>query len=192
MITKIIMLVCAGIFIMITFIDKDDDKAALAIKYGALYPLRVETKKEYWRLLTANFVHIDIMHLVMNLYGIYYLGSFFESYLGAMAYLYLIVVSCLTTTGLTYVMALKNPHLENRITLGASGIFYGYFGAMIALGFLFQGPYLRLLESFLSVIIINIAFTLLNPRISKTGHLGGLLGGFIAIAILIVTGLCVY
>jgi rhomboid protease GluP len=192
MITKGIILICIVLFVCINFIDKSGDKATLAIKYGALFPPRVEFKKEYWRLLSANFVHIDLIHIAMNLSGIYYLGDFFERYLGPIPYIYLVVVSGLTTTGLTYVVYLRNKELENKITLGASGIFYGYLGAMIALGVLFQGYYLTLLKSFMAVIVINVAFTFMNPKISRTGHLGGLIGGFIATAILIVTGLCVY
>ncbi|MFV0394971.1 MAG: rhomboid family intramembrane serine protease [Coprobacillaceae bacterium] len=192
MITKAIMLICVIIYVCINFIEKDSDKASLAIKYGALYPPRVEIKKEYWRLLTSNFVHVDILHIAMNLYGIYYLGTFFEMYLGTFPYIYLVLVSCLATTGLTYIMALKDYSLENKITLGASGIFYGYLGAMIALGVLLQGVYLDLLKDYMMVIVINIAFTFMNVRVSKTGHLGGLFGGFIAVAVLIWTGICVY
>lgn len=192
MITGIIILLCAVIFISINWIEKDPDKSRLAIKYGALYPPHVEIRKEYWRLITANFVHVDILHMVMNLYGIYYLGGFFERYLGTVPYIYLVLVSCLATTGLTYIAALRNQRLENTITLGASGIFYGYLGAMIGMGVIFQGYYLTFLQSYMSVIVINIAFTLLNSRISKTGHLGGLLGGFLAIAMLIGMGICVY
>lgn len=186
------MIICIIIFVCINFIDKDNDKAEAAIKYGALYLPRVEFKKEYWRLLTANFVHVDFLHIVMNLYGIYYLGTFFEEYLGVMPYIYLIVITCLATTGLTYILTLRNRVLENKITLGASGIFYGYLGAMIALGILFQGYYLVLLRNFASVIVINIVFTLFNSKTSTSGHLGGLVGGFVATAILIVTGICVY
>lgn len=192
MITIGIMVICIIIFVCINLIEKDGDKASLAIKYGAFYPPRVEFKKEYWRLITANFVHVDILHIAMNLYGIYYLGTFFERYLGVGPYIYLVLVSCLCTTGLTYILTLKNPALDNKITLGASGIFYGYLGAMIALGVLFQGYYLTLLKSFVSVIVINIVFTLFNSRTSTSGHIGGLIGGFVAIAILIVTGICVY
>jgi len=187
MVTNIIILICIIIFVCINFIE--EDKVAGAIKYGALYPPKVELKKEYWRLITANFVHIDIFHIVMNIYGIYYMGRFFEQYLGTIQYLYFIIVCCLMTTGVTYLVALKNRRLENTITLGASGIFYGYLGAILAMGTWFQGPYVKLLSMYMGVIMMNIVFTLLNPRISKTGHFGGFIGGFIALTILFLAGL---
>jgi rhomboid protease GluP len=187
MVTNLIILICIIIFGCINLLE--DDKIAGAIKYGALYPPKVELKREYWRIITANFVHIEIFHIVMNLYGIYYLGSFFEQYLGTVLYLYLVIFCCLSTTGTTYIIALKNRRLENTITLGASGIFYGYLGALIAMGMWFQGQYIRLVSAYLGVIMMNIVFTLLNPRISKTGHFGGLIGGFIAISILVMAGM---
>lgn len=192
MITNGIIIVCIIIFVLINFIEKDSDKGSLAIKYGALYPAKLTYQKEYWRIFTANFVHVDFLHIFMNMYCIYYLGSFFEQFLGTVSYIYLIIMSALGTSLLTYFMTLKNPRLENVITLGASGLFYGYLGAMITMGLIFQGPFLELLKSYMYIIIINLAFTFLNARVSKTGHIGGLLGGALAMVMLIITGICVY
>lgn len=189
-ITNGIILICVIIFIVIHVKEKDMGEGA--IKYGALYPPRVSIKKEYWRLLTANFVHVDFLHIFMNMYAIYYLGNFFEMMLGTLPYIYLVAMSALGTSLLTYLASLKNSRLENTITLGASGIFYGYLGAMIMMGVLFQGVYLLWLQSYIYVIVMNLALTLFNPRISKTGHLGGLLGGILAMLILIGTGICTY
>lgn len=192
-ITLAILIICIMMYIIINFIDKSNEKSALAIKYGAFYPPRVEYKKEYWRFLTANFIHVDIVHLFMNCYGIYYLGgTFFEPYLGSFAYLYLILVSGIFSNIMTYVYSYYNRGYENMITLGASGIFYGFLGAIVTLGLVFQGPFLLILKEFTYVIVINIIFTLLNKNVSRTGHLGGLIGGIIAMLMLIITGVCVY
>ena len=192
-VTISIIVICILIYIVIHFIDKSDEKNALAIKYGAFYPPRIEYKKEYWRFLTANFVHVDIAHLFMNCYGIYYLGgTFFEPYLGTYAYLYLVLVSGVLSNCVTYIYTYYNRSYENIITLGASGIFYGFLGAIVTLGLVYKGPFLMILREFLFVILLNIAFTLLNKNVSKTGHLGGFIGGVIATLILIFTGICVY
>lgn len=192
-ITLAIIIISIIIYVMINFIHKDSDKIDLAIRYGAFYLPRIEYKKEYWRFLTANFVHIDIAHLFMNCYGIYYLGgTFFEPYLGTYAYLYLVLFSGICSYIVTYLCSYYNRRYENVVTLGASGIFYGFLGAIVTLGLIFQGPFLMILREFVVVIIVNIAFTLLNKNISKTGHLGGFIGGVIATLILIVTGVCVY
>lgn len=154
---------------------------------------KIETQKEYWRFISANFVHVDIAHLFMNCYGIYYLGgTFFEPYLGSAAYLYLIAVAGIMSHVVTYVYTYYHRQYENVVTLGASGIFYGFLGAIVTLGLVYQGPFLLLLKQFALVIIINVAYTLFNKNISKTGHLGGFLGGVVATLILIMAKICVY
>lgn len=192
MITNTILLICITIFILIQVVDKDPSPTTKAIKYGAFYLPNIEIKQEYWRFITANFVHVDPLHLFFNGYALYYMGSIFEGYFESWQYLYVILFSCLATTGVTYLYARKRPYMANQITLGASGIFYGFLGVIIALGVLFGGVYLQVLRSFMPMIVINVVFTLWNSRVSKTGHLGGFLGGFIATALLIVTGLCTY
>ncbi len=170
MITNLIILICIIIFIIINFIDKSDDKSSLAIKYGAFYMPRIDVKKEYWRFITANFVHIDIVHIFMNVYSIYYLGGrFFEPLLGSGQYFYLVLISCIATSGACYYQGKKFINSYNTITLGASGIFYGFLGAMISLGIFVGGDFYMLLKSYMYIIVINIAFTFLNGRVSKAG-----------------------
>lgn len=192
-VTLAIIMICIIIYVIIHFIDKSEEKNVLAIKYGAFYAPKIEIQKQYWRFLTANFVHVDIAHLFMNCYGIFYLGGrFFEPYLGIYVYMYLVLFSGICSSIVTYLYIYYNRSYENIITLGASGIFYGFLGAMVTLGVVFQGPFLRILEEFIFVIIVNVAYTLLNKNVSKTGHLGGFIGGVIAMLMLIVTGVCVY
>ena len=67
------IVISVAIYVIINFIDHSDEKSALAIKYGAFYPPKIEYKQEYWRFLTANFVHVDLVHIFMNCYALYYL-----------------------------------------------------------------------------------------------------------------------
>lgn len=192
-ITLGMILICVVIYVIINFIDHSDEKSALAIKYGAFYPPKIEYKQEYWRFLTANFVHVDLVHVFMNCYALYYLGgTFFEPFLGSLEYIYLIVVSGIVSYIVTYVISQKDVRYQNTITLGASGIFYGFLGAIVTLGVVFKGPFLMILRQFIPVIAINVIFTLVDKNISKTGHLGGFIGGALAILVLIGSGLCVY
>ena len=188
MITNIIILLSLIIFVIINFIDKSDDKLSLSIKYGAFYLPRIEVNKEYWRFITANFVHVDFVHIFMNVYCIYNLGHFFEMVLGTGQYLYLVLITCLFTSGACYFQGKKLVSTYNTVTLGASGIFYGYLGAMIALGLFVGGYFDYLLREYLYVILINVVFTLTSRQVSKAGHLGGLVGGFLAMVILIIVG----
>lgn len=188
MVTNLIILICILIFIYIHFISHSD-KYETAMKLGALYPPYVRNNHEYYRLFTNHFIHIDFLHCFMNVYCIYALGSFFESLLGTMGYIVLILCSMLTGSLMTMSASSISNRVDSSITIGASGIFYGYLGAMIALAILYNGIFMDLLSSYASVIVINFALTLFNKGISKTGHFGGALGGFIAIVLLMVIGL---
>lgn len=184
MITNIYLLICAGIFIYINFISQED-KLSCAMKLGAFYPPNIRENKEYWRFVMCNFIHIDFLHFFMNAYALYQLGHFFESILGTGPYLFLVIVSMLLSSLLCYSAAEVSTQYDHTVTIGASGVVFGFFGAMCALGFFMGGAYMDLLESFLNVIIINLLFTFFNRQISKTGHLGGLIGGIASIVVLL-------
>lgn len=184
MITKIFIIICIVLFLMIKSNEKYSSKQELAIRYGALYPPKIIYEKEYWRFVNANVIHLDFMHIFMNLYAIYYLGDFFETLLKVDGYLLLMGCSGFMASYLTYQLAKRDNRYMHTITLGASGIFYGYLGAMIALAILFGGNFVYLLQRYSYIIVINIGFTFLNRNISKTGHIGGMIGGFLAILII--------
>lgn len=184
MITNIFLLICAGIFIYINFINQGD-KITCALRLGAFYPPNIREKKEYWRFIACNFIHIDFFHFLMNAYAMYQLGGFFEYILGPMNYFFLIVISMVLSSLMCYSAAEVSTRYDWTITLGASGIVYGFFGAICALGYLVGGAYASLLQEFLYVILINVMYTIMNPRISKTGHLGGFVGGIVGIVILL-------
>ena len=187
MITILIIIICTIIFLYIN-IFKKDDKGRTAMKLGAFYPPYVRDQHQYYRMITCHFIHVDFMHWFMNMYCIYSLGSFFEGLLGTIGYLVLILLSMLTASFMCLSVANLNNRYERTITIGASGIFYGYLGAIIGLALLKGGGYIYLLREFMFVILINIFFTLFNQNISKTGHLGGMIGGIMAIIVLVFIG----
>ncbi|MEG0367258.1 MAG: rhomboid family intramembrane serine protease [Coprobacillus sp.] len=183
MITNIYLIICAAIFIYINFINKDD-KLLCALKLGAFYPPNVRDNKEYYRFFMCNFIHIDFFHFLLNGYALYDLGRFFEAILGPVPYLLLIIISMFLSAMLCYSASQVSTRYDNTITLGASGVVYGFFGAIVALGILAQGTYGALLQNFMYIILINVLYTFMNKQISKTGHLGGFIGGVLAIVIL--------
>jgi membrane associated rhomboid family serine protease len=123
---------------------------------------------EYWRLLTAAFLHYGPFHLVMNMLALWWFGSLLEQRIGAGKYLLLYVVSGLAGSAGALILDPLVP------TVGASGAIFGILGAGFVLerqrDYVFGG-------SALAIIVINLVFTFSISNISIGAHIGGLIGG---------------
>lgn len=138
---------------------------------GALFgPLVADG--EWWRLLTAAFLHYGPIHLGMNMLAVWWIGRPLEDALGPVRYLLLYLVSGLAGSAGALI---ANP---TAVTVGASGAIFGILGAAIVLER--QRTYV-LGGSAITLLVLNLAFTFAVPGISIGGHLGGLAGGALAI-----------
>ena len=139
--------------------------------HGVLYGPLVE-QGDWWRLLTAAFLHYGPVHLILNMVGLYWFGSLLEERIGAARYLMLYLVSGLA--GSAGALLWSNGFLTP--TVGASGAIFGILGAGLVLerqrDYVFGG-------SAMGVIVINFVLTFSISSISKGGHIGGLLGGIL-------------
>lgn len=125
----------------------------------------------WWRLVTAEFLHGNLLHIALNMFVLYLIGSAVESYLGPSRYLALYAVSGLAGSAGALVVTPNSP------TVGASGAIYGIFGAWFIIEYLETGT---LAGQALTVIAINLALTFTIPNVSWGGHVGGLIGGVLA------------
>ena len=130
MITYIFMAICIAVFVYINYFSKDN-KTSEAMHLGALYTPYVKNRGEYWRFITSAFIHTEFLHLFMNMYCIFYLGRMFETMLGPVRYLILVLVSIVMSSLATYYYSYRDSNVDNSITIGASGLFYGFLGAFI-------------------------------------------------------------
>lgn len=126
---------------------------------------------DWWRLITAAFLHGNLVHLGLNMLALYWLGSMVELFLGPVRYLALYVVSGLAGSAGALLMTPTAP------TVGASGAIFGIMGALLVIEYRQTG---QLAGQALSLIAINLLFTVSIPGISIGGHLGGLAGGLLA------------
>jgi membrane associated rhomboid family serine protease len=140
-------------------------------RHGALFgPLVAEG--EWWRLLTAAFLHYGPIHLGMNMLALWWIGRPLEDALGPLRYLLLYLVSGLAGSAGALIAS------PTAVTVGASGAIFGILGAAIVLER--QRTYV-LGGSAITLLVVNLGFTFLVPGISIGGHLGGLAGGALAI-----------
>ena len=126
---------------------------------------------DWWRLLTAAFLHGSILHIGFNMFVLYVVGSAVESFMGPMRYLALYLVSGLAGSAGALVV---NP---TEVTVGASGAIYGIFGALLIIEYSQTGS---LAGQAMTLIAINLALSFTIPGISWGGHIGGLIGGILA------------
>jgi membrane associated rhomboid family serine protease len=130
---------------------------------------------EYWRILTAGFLHAGLFHLLFNMFALYILGTLIEPAVGRLRF------------GLIYFAALLAGSfgallIDSGPTVGASGAIFGLMGAALVV---MRSRGISPLESGLGVWLgLNLLITFTVPNISIGGHIGGLVGGTLAALLL--------
>lgn len=131
---------------------------------------------EYWRLLTAGFLHFSLIHVAINMFSLYILGRDVEITLGTARFIAIYFTSLLGGSAL--VMLFGDPLALNA---GASGAIFGLMGATLVVVLKAKIP----AAGFLGVIGLNVVLSFTIPNISIWAHMGGLLfGALSAIGIL--------
>jgi membrane associated rhomboid family serine protease len=147
-------------------------------QHGALVGVLV-ANGDWWRLVTAMFLHGSIIHLGTNMLFLWWIGGPVEQALGRARFALLYFVSGLS--GGAGVLLFAHYDLFDTTpltpTVGASGALFGILGA--ALVFERQRVYV-LGGSALGIIVLNFVFTFTISNISVGGHIGGLIGGALA------------
>ncbi len=124
-----------------------------------------------WQLLTNAFLHLDLLHLLLNMVAVYVLGPQLEGLLGRARFLALYLVSALSASALVMWAA---PQFQ--ATLGASGAVFGLFAAYLVVALKVKAP----LQPILVILGVNLLITVVGRGfISWQGHLGGFLGGIL-------------
>ncbi len=143
---------------------------------------------EWWRLVTAGFLHYGVWHLVLNLLGILILGLYVERVWGRMrlAFCY---ASAMVGANL-FALAVVDAHPEAQIVMvGASGGVMGLLGASLAFAaaawFRDRVAVLkRQIGAFLTVLVAQSVFDYFLPQVSSTLHLAGFAIGFLTALVL--------
>ena len=174
-ITKTIIMINVAVFIMTEFVARKGNSVVSQGNLG-LNPIYID-QGEWWRLFTSGFLHFSLIHIGFNMLILYRLGETFERTLGPWRFIAL-YTTCLLGGAAGAVVV--DP--INGLTGGASGAVFGLAAAaVIALrqrGVSFNnsqwGP----------LLLVNLVLTFTLNGVSKGGHIGGLLFGLVAGAII--------
>lgn len=123
---------------------------------------------QWYRLLTAMFLHGNYIHILFNMLSLWWIGGPLEAALGRARYLALYFASGLAGGALTYLVA-----APNQASLGASGAIFGLFGATAVLMRRLRYD----MRPVIALLVINLVITFGWAHIAWQAHIGGLVAG---------------
>lgn len=131
---------------------------------------------QYWRFFTPMFLHADEVHLIVNCYSLYVLGTQVEKLYGHARFAAIYLVSGIMGCIASFAFSINQ-------SVGASGAIFGLLGAMLF--FAVKRPSLlksRFGANLITMLVINLTYGFMNSQIDNHAHLGGLIGGFLTTA----------
>ena len=159
-VTRAILITCVSIFALSLLMG------GFALAYGMI-PIAI-AQGEWWRLLTSTLLHGSILHLLFNMYALYWLGPQLERSLGHIRFAALYVLSALGGSVASYWFSDLRT-----VSVGASGAIFGLITATIVIG-----REMRTDVSQLVVLLgINVVIGFLQPGIDWRAHFGGAITG---------------
>ena len=174
-VTYSLILINIIIFILMYIFGGGSTDIPTLYKFGAITKVSVVGFHEYYRIITAAFLHIGILHLAVNMYALRILGmqveNFFGHYKFGVIYLYSAIFGSLMS--LIFMS-------DSSIAAGASGAIFGLLGAMLYFGYHYRS-YLgnSLLIQIFPIILLNLFIGFSISGIDSAAHIGGLIGGLL-------------
>lgn len=173
---KVFLVINVAIWLLMTLAGGSENPEVL-IQFGANFsPLIVQG--EIWRLFTANFLHIGVLHLAFNSFALNALGQEAEALFGSPRFIVIYLLAGLSGSIFSFGL-----HTGVALSAGASTAIFGLVGALISF-FVRNRKHFgsvggRRLNSYIGIAALNLFIGLSVPGIDNLGHIGGFLGGSI-------------
>jgi membrane associated rhomboid family serine protease len=150
---------------------------------GALFPPAIAHTTvlpehgQYWRLISAMFLHAGILHIAMNMYALYLFGYLIEGAFGWVRFLAIYFIAGFLASVASFTFG---PVIE--VGVGASGAIFGLLGSWIAHNYRRRGTAMAEanLRWALMLILLNVVIAFSFRAIDWRAHLGGVIAGFLA------------
>lgn len=165
-------------FLFLTLHGRTEYDMDLMLRYGAVYEPLIFQEHQYYRLLTACFMHFGIEHLVNNMLVLFVTGGYLEQALGHVRYLILYLtagvlanlISCFWNAGLG----------EAVVSAGASGAVFAVVGGLLWVALRNRGRLGNLtLRQLLIMAVLSFYLGFTEGGVDNAAHLGGLVSGFL-------------
>ena len=176
-ISNMFLLIQIILFIMMTLRGGSTNPAVL-VYYGAKYNPFIVILHQYWRFITPIFLHIGMEHLLMNSIFLYFLGNQLERIVGPVRFFGIYLLSGITGNVASFAF-------NSSISAGASTSLFGLFGIILYLSTKHKYIYYfrELGMQYKALLIMNLVSSIFLSRVDVYGHIGGLVGGYIATGI---------
>ena len=149
-------------------------------RLGSLDFYSVINKGEFWRLIAALFLHYNPLHLIFNLLALYVIGPPLERIIGFIRFTGCYLIAGVGSTAGVVLLTLAKV-INPSDLVGASGCIMGIVGVWA--GFLLRHrdtwQAKQRLLNILMIIVVQVVFDILTPRVSTSAHLCGLITGFL-------------
>lgn len=156
--------------------------------FGAQYNDAVAAG-QWWRIVTAAFLHGGLLHIMFNMYALYLFGPGIERQVGSPAFLALYLGAAMLGGAAYYLpYALGSGGVGPAV--GASGAVFGLFGAALVGAFRARSTAAGAagFRQLLTLLAINLALPLLVPNIAWQAHVGGLVAGVVVAGLWALVG----
>jgi membrane associated rhomboid family serine protease len=156
-----------------------DSTSGSVFRDGALFGPYVAAG-DWWRIVTAGFMHAGFLHIAFNMYFVYFLGTLMEPAIGRLRFGVLYAVSLLGGSLGALLLDFSSP------AVGASG---AAFGLLVGGILLMRSRGIDPMNSGLVLtLVLNLAITFIIPGISIGAHIGGIIAGGIGAVLLFEVG----
>ncbi len=170
------------IFLLMELLGDSED-AGFVLRWGGIYPPLIAENHQWWRLMAAGFLHFGPEHLVNNMLILYCMGDRLEHAAGHGRMLAIYLLSLLGGSLLSCGVMLVTG--DYAIAAGASGAIYGVIGGVLWIVLRHHGHYAGIsTKRMLFMLLLTVYYGFTSADIDNWGHIGGLLVGFCATAIL--------
>ncbi len=185
-----LLLLNLGVFGLETIRGGSENLRTL-LRMGALWPPAVLEHAQWYRLLTALFLHFGPVHLAMNLLGLAVIGPWVEKMLGRVRYT-LVYFGAGIGSMAAVLGFIRWGWMREEVLVGASGAIMGLIGAMgalLAVGWRRErsGLAARRLRGVVLIVVLQVVFDWMTPQVSFAAHAAGLVVGFLLAALLVPT-----
>ena len=182
--TFVLIAACALLYVLQWLVPNDAIYQALG--FANIYAEPQYGEFEPWRMVTSAFLHSQgfVLHIALNMYMLWIFGQALEPLLGRVRFLALYLLSAFGgSVGYLLLTSLYSPGQPLYGVVGASGAIFGLFGAMLLVQRQRGGDTRQLWI----LIAINGVIGFLVPQIAWQAHLGGLVTGALAAAVIAYT-----